>query len=168
MLTLFLSVLSFLSGTARAIKLRVRDKECYYKYANEAGDKLYGSFVTQRPHFRAYYHAYIDLHVRLANYIPLPLSRPSLPSPPFLLRSHNSPLKHPFHIPFHVITIHTTNAQIYDPLDKMIYALERRDEYKFEFDAKMKGNYKFCLSLPQHSQFNFHGQTQDNQYVELM
>lgn len=60
---LSLSVLSLLAAQALAIKLRIRDKECFYKYAPEIGDKVYGSFVTQRLQTRAYYHTYVDLHV---------------------------------------------------------------------------------------------------------
>lgn len=58
------------------------------------------------------------------------------------------------------------DQQIYDPSEKLIYALERRDEYKFEFDSKMTGNYKFCLSLPSHSKFALQGSGSD-QFVDL-
>lgn len=61
MVLAFLSLLSL--NYVHAIKMKLYDRECFFKTAPEAGDRLYGSFVVQKglAGTSKYFYSYIDL-----------------------------------------------------------------------------------------------------------
>lgn len=100
---------------AWALKVRVAGQECMYTRVENVGDKIFGSFVTHRKE-----------HQHTSPVIDLMVRDPDRGEIAAAERAHvlYPPLK------------------IYEPDGVEIYQLDKRDDYRFEFDAKKTGSYK--------------------------